>query len=501
ISPNFKSGKTVSKNELLFSIDPFRSEKDVSDAKLALATSQQQIEELQLQILNEQSSQFERQQELEIANEDLSRQIKLKEQNFVSDAAVERARISVSSAERVISGSERSIKLLQAKAEQLKTAKQRAELNLARVNRNLETTEFRAPFEGLVSNANLQLGRVVGTSEALATLIDLSALEVSFRIPDRDIGQMLQSDDNKNTTGVDGILNRKTDVRWSLGTNVLSFAGHISRIGANVNASLGGLEVFARLDNLNSNTPLRPGAYVEVNVNAGLEKNVFALPQAAVSPSGQLYFVGEDTRVEIINVKVIRREGDNVLVRGDVPTDKEIIVRRFPQISKGVKVKLSKSRTENGQSNGQSNGQNNAAPVEVTLSQETQDMILARIKNIPIPAKRKKQMQDNIKSGSMLRSRLERMAERMGLDIPELSNQPAQQSEKPSGDALPASNPDELVLSSATQALLLERVKASPISPDRKQQIINTISSGKIKRSRLERMVERMGIDVPELAN
>ncbi|PPR78699.1 MAG: hypothetical protein CFH06_00686, partial [Alphaproteobacteria bacterium MarineAlpha3_Bin5] len=105
----------------------------------------------------------------------------------------------------------------------------------------------------------------------------------------------------------------------------------------------GGIDVYAQIQNIDLNTVLRPGAFVEVRIPDRYYSDVILLPVTAVNENNSIYII-ENQRLVEKGVDVIRRYNESVLLRGDFSEGDIAVSRIFPEISPGLKVKTHEKR-------------------------------------------------------------------------------------------------------------------------------------------------------------
>jgi len=66
---------------------------------------------------------------------------------------------------------------------------------------------------------------------------------------------------------------------------------------------------------------------------------VAQLPSAAVGPDQTVLLIGEEDRLELANVEVLRRQGDDVIVRAPGLRGREVVSERSQVLGVGIKVK------------------------------------------------------------------------------------------------------------------------------------------------------------------
>ena len=103
------------------------------------------------------------------------------------------------------------------------------------------------------------------------------------------------------------------------------------------------MKVFARIagtgDADQPTDALRPGAFVEISLADVSYPGVFALPEEAIVDGARIFSVVDDT-LESVEVEVVRRLEDEVLVRAEIADDTAIVTTPFATIGPGMRVRV-----------------------------------------------------------------------------------------------------------------------------------------------------------------
>jgi hypothetical protein len=78
---------------------------------------------------------------------------------------------------------------------------------------------------------------------------------------------------------------------------------------------------------------------VRVRVREAPLDGVAVLPAAAVDPAGAVLVLGADERLAAATVEVLRRQGDEVIVRAVDLYGREIVAERSPLLGAGIRVR------------------------------------------------------------------------------------------------------------------------------------------------------------------
>ena len=87
------------------------------------------------------------------------------------------------------------------------------------------------------------------------------------------------------------------------------------------------------------NIPLRPGAFIEVEMPDRLYQNVVELPASALFDGNTVYVV-EDERLRPKTVELVAAYGQEVLIHADLEDGQPVVTSRLAEIAPGLKVKV-----------------------------------------------------------------------------------------------------------------------------------------------------------------
>lgn len=325
ISDNFREGGVVKKGEVLFQTDPANaksrlliSENELAEAKADLADAKRN-----LSLAEDEITAARRQ--LELRQKAQERQDNLRERGVGTDTAMETAALATSSAEQALLAKRLSLANAQAKIARAQTLVGRRQINVNEAVRILTDTTVKAEFDGVLSDVSVVLGRLVSANEKLGSLIDPDALEIAFRVSSSEFRALAA-----------GNL-QDAEVRVTLG-NDASFSGQIDRVSAAVAAGETGRELFARVQNASS-LSIQPGDFVSVSVREPALDNVAKIPSSAASTNGEVLIVNGENRLENARVEILRKSGNDLIVRADAIAGRKLVMARAPQLGEGIRVK------------------------------------------------------------------------------------------------------------------------------------------------------------------
>ena len=394
LHPNFQNGGQVQEGDILLQIDPSNAETGLALVQADMADAQADMREATraLDLASDEVSAAKEQAALRLKA--LKRQNDLIERGVGTAASVETAEFAASSAKQAILSRRQSFQATEARLDQTKARLIRVKISLAEAERNLRDTVLRATFSGSLANVTVVKGGTVTNNERIGQLVDPLALEVAFRVSTSQHQRLLNDD---------GVLrNSKISATLDVLGAEMKTEGALTREAAVVGEGLTGRLLFASLANVKG---LRPGDFVTVDITEPALSWVAKLPASALSGSNKVLVVGDDERLMEAEVTLIRRQGDDVLVRSRELQDAKVVAERSPVLGTGIKVRVLSAEE----------GQEPEAPSMVALDPERRAKLIAFVEgNKYIPKDAKNRILDQLKKPEVPNEMVERLESRMG---------------------------------------------------------------------------------------
>ena len=335
LSSNVEEGGSVSAGELLLRIDPAEAKSNLATTEADLAEAEADLRDAERSVALAADDILAAENQARLRANALLRQRDLLERGVGSTAAVETAELAASSADQAVLSRRQAEANAEARLDQSKTALERRRIALAEAERLLADTEIFAAFDGVLSGVEVVEGRLVSAGEALAELVDPTALEVAFRVSTPQYARLLT--EGGDLIGAD--VTASVDI---LGVD-LEAKGIIRRESAAVGDGQTGRLLFAGLPDAPG---FRPGDFVSVRIDEPVLKNIVRLPASAVDAAGTVLIVGEGERLEVATVELLRRQGDQVLVRVASLAGREVVAERTPLLGAGIRIRPVRQGTD-----------------------------------------------------------------------------------------------------------------------------------------------------------
>lgn len=356
VNPNLSAGVRINKGDLLVEIDRFSYEGAVLEAKANLAQVEGAIREIDARLTSENDQLESSNEQLTLARTDLTRAQSLSESGTLTKKQVDDRMLIVSQREQSVGQNRNNIIIAEAQREQQLANSDRLKWKLREAERKLENTKLFAPFSGIISNSDAEIGRSVSGNDVIASIYDDQSLEARFTLTNAQYGRMAVDSDQ--------LIGRQVTINWTIGETSYEYSGTINRIGATVAADRGGVEVVAAIKPVDHAVQLRPGAFVEIIVPDRLYSASINVPETSIYDQSHIFIVDEG-KLARRDVDILAFNGSDAIVRpkadsAQVNDGDQLLITRLTEASDGIPVQApGKGRPPRGKQGNR--GQNNSS--------------------------------------------------------------------------------------------------------------------------------------------
>lgn len=328
LADGFEDGGVVKAGQVLVRIDPADAQAALDRAKADLLDAEAEVRDAERGLALSLDEQAAAQDQSNLQQRAYERQVGLAERGVGTAAAVEAAELAAAAARQAVLSRRQAVTTAEARIDQAQTRLARAIIAQGEAQRALDDTTLIAPFDGTLSETDVVAGRLASANEKLAVLIDPDALEVAFRVSTAQYARLLDPDGRVMAAPVTATLDVSgVDLRAQ---------GVINRSSAGSGEMQTGRLIFARLDSARG---FKPGDFVTVTVQEPPLENVVRLPASAVDANDTVLVLTADNRLEALEVRVLHREGDDVLVRSPEIAGRDVVETRSPLLGPGISVR------------------------------------------------------------------------------------------------------------------------------------------------------------------
>jgi membrane fusion protein (multidrug efflux system) len=194
-----------------------------------------------------------------------------------ADAASELAKLNLERAEKLV---ERGV-IAQSELDRMRAEARSTSANADAIRAMIGRKTIRAPFSGVLGIRQVDIGQRLNEGQPIVELQALDPVYVDFNVPQQEVGRLKVGDPVR--VNADSVTGGQA-------------TGRITAVNSIVDAATRNVWVQATF--ANPGLRLRPGMFVDVNVELGTSRSAVTLPATAINyaPYGNSVFVIEDIK-------------------------------------------------------------------------------------------------------------------------------------------------------------------------------------------------------------
>lgn len=293
ISPSLVGGGSFARDEVLLRIDD-------ADYRSALVRAEAALKRAGV--------------EQDFAADELSRVESLRGKNLTSQQQLDNVRRAAAVADANLSESQAAVD---------------------QARRDLQRTELKAPFDGLVREEHVDLGQFVTRGQNIGTIYATDYVEVRLPIA---ADQLVYLGLPMSTRGqIPENLRPPVTVAADFGNTRLLWEGELIRAEAEFDARTRMLSGIARL-RTDSELPLPVGMFVQAQIRGRRAENIIRLPRSAMRDNNQVMVIDQDNRLHFRQVSILRLEHDDMLVDGGLEAGELVCISALQTVVEGMLV-------------------------------------------------------------------------------------------------------------------------------------------------------------------
>ncbi len=304
ISPQFKAGGFIRRNEQILKIDPRDYELAVQQANAAVAEAQVSLD-------------------LEKAEAKVAR---LEWQQINPDKEPASPLVF----------REPQIRQAQARLESAKAG-------LATADLHLERTRLSLPVDALIMSERVDLGQYVMGGQSVGVAYGIESVEIEVPLEDRELA-WFDVPDNMVSFNGNNVSTRSVSarVKADFAGAGHSWQGYVVRTTGQVDKTSRLISIVVEVPepfkDSNSKPPLLPGMFVEVLIEGNVLKNAIAVPRDAIHNSNEVW-VSKDGQLRIIPLDIVRADRDFAYAMSGLDDGDTIVVSALDTVVEGMSVR------------------------------------------------------------------------------------------------------------------------------------------------------------------
>ena len=221
-----------------------------------------------------------------------------------------------------------------------------AQADLDQANTDLSKTTITAPYDGLVSAKNTDIGQYVTTGASIAETFAVDYAEVRLPIPESKIAFL----DLPSATGYNNSsFAPDVDLVSNIGGKDYHWTGKLTRTEGVLDTRTRVLFSVVQVedpynlysdDNSWNEDPLRIGTYVNASIRGRLLEDVIVLPRHTLQANSVIWTADTEGRLRPRSVEVLTINGDDVYISSGLENGDQIILTRLENPLNGAPVQV-----------------------------------------------------------------------------------------------------------------------------------------------------------------
>lgn len=349
VNPAFVRGGLVRKDEVLVRLAPEDFELSIAKSEANIESADAEIDEMELTRETTRLSLAIEKRSLELATTELKRQEQLVARGTVPQSSLDNQQTTVLAQEAKVQDLENRLTLFPAQIRALEQSKAvaQAELEIARLD--LERTVIRAPFEGRVSEADVEISQFISSGTKMGSLDGIDAAEIDVQItPEQMAGFVrlvfgktgrLNANQVEDMRPALSLLKASVRVGFTGGETVWDAA--VKRGSDTADPQTRSIGVIVSVDRPYANLkpgerpPLIKGLFTEVELRGPPVDAVVLLPRSAIV-GGRIRTVDAENRLRLKPVEIAYVFRDVAVLRNAPEAGLRVVVNDLSPAIEGM---------------------------------------------------------------------------------------------------------------------------------------------------------------------
>ncbi|MBT3480237.1 MAG: efflux RND transporter periplasmic adaptor subunit [Opitutales bacterium] len=194
-----------------------------------------------------------------------------------------------------------------------------AELQLSR-------TIIKAPFNAMVVEESVEVGQLLSPSSTICELVGTDEFWIQVTIPFSDLKWIRFPEENRAGAEAQVVLDMGNGESTAWKGEVIRLLSDLDPLGRMVRLVISVEDPLGLNKRSGSKLPLLLGSYVEVRMDAGDLENTLRIPREALREGNQIWVVGPDNLLKIVDADVLWLEKETVLISNKLEKGDQLIV-------------------------------------------------------------------------------------------------------------------------------------------------------------------------------
>jgi biotin carboxyl carrier protein len=294
----------VNTGEVLLKINPVDYQLAFDVAENQVNSDKAGLDQLKAELENQKKLLTISEETLKITETDAKRFEKMYRENTVSQQEYDNARMKYQQQKASTQGILNQVLLLPVQIQRAQATLQKSKAALAQSARSLEKSVLRAPFDGYLTNTNIEAGQWIGTGQSLARLETRSLYALNLSLPSNQMGFIANLGHNLPVDSVKLYCQMPHDTKM--------FSPHAVQVGQYLNADFKTLPIRVLVAS-NSSPCAASGSFLKAVISGESLEQVHRIPRMGVH-NNKVQIV-KDHKIKTVPAEIIRYEKESALIK------------------------------------------------------------------------------------------------------------------------------------------------------------------------------------------
>jgi RND family efflux transporter MFP subunit len=210
-----------------------------------------------------------------------------------------------------------------------------AQANLKQAQLNLQRTEIKAPFNGRISQKQVDLGQYLRSGISIGKLSGTDRAEIYVQLPYAELPWLTIPAATSHQSGstAEIFLPEQQQPHWQ--GKILRSLGEIDPTTRMATVVVG-VDNPYRQNKAAINPDLETGMFVDIQLKGKHLNNVIGIPRKALRNNQQVWVIDGENRLRIKKVEIARREKEKLLISKGLSAGEQIVVTSLSAAADGM---------------------------------------------------------------------------------------------------------------------------------------------------------------------
>lgn len=218
---------------------------------------------------------------------------------------------------------------------------QSAEADVERTIRDLNRTEIRAPYDGMVRSRAANLGQFVSRGNPLGVLLDTTVAEVRLALSQQDLADLGLSTPDANTRLAIAVTLSADGLQWPAQVvrteGVIDEKSRVIYVVAEIN------DPYLRATPSQASSVLRFGQFVNASIAGRSVNHVLQLPRHLLKPGNIVLVADNNQQLQLRSVTLDRADQQFAYISGGLTAGDQLVVSPMANPLAGLKIRTTKA--------------------------------------------------------------------------------------------------------------------------------------------------------------